>query len=183
MTFLISTPIFKPLVNNVSHKHILLLSLSLSMHTHSLHSSLNGQSQQVLNGKNIYFLWQHRIRISWSSPREHPSQAPALAPGAQLNNWLLARLVGVHAVIKLSLSMRDPLLASQSPVTTDPDTTDPHDLREFLVTIKTSSSSLFLSTSAAGVTIEQLLLSKCLLIGSTHITAYGSCNLTRILWT
>ena len=59
----------------------------------------------------------------------HPSQAPA--PGAQLNNWLLARVVGVHAVIKLSLSapMRDPLnplLASQSPVTTDPDSTDHH---------------------------------------------------------
>ena len=70
----------------------------------------------------------HNKNIMFFSSR-HPSQAPAPAPGAQLNNWLLARVVGVHAVIKLSLSapMWDPLLASQSLVTTDPGSTDHHD--------------------------------------------------------
>ena len=115
---------------------------------------LIGKSRQEIIEKNI-FLWQHRISSSCS-----PSQAPA--PGAQLNNWLLALCSGC---MQSSNCPSSSLLTCQSSVITDPDTTHPdHHVKTFL--IKTPSSSLFLSTSAAGVNIVRLLLSKCLLIGS-----------------
>ena len=64
--------------------------------------------------------------------------------------------------------MRDPHI-SQSPVITDPGTTDPHPHRRDIPDHhhQDASSNLLLSTSAAGVIPERLLLSKCLLIGST----------------